>query len=216
MNGMTESLREQLQLILTSGLSKDALAHADQVARIAWVLHQAFGQGGLRSTVVGGSAIELHAPGIYLSGDIDLVVERLRQGVAGIEEIFESLGFEREGRHWRIGDLFVEVPSTTLTDPSEYMRVGSAVFEIVTKEVVLADRIVGFRQWQVLAWGQQAIDLVAAFGEGIDEPWLRDRLVREGSLDALDPLRDLAVSDDLVTEATLAQLLTRLRTRPDQ
>jgi hypothetical protein len=85
------------------------------------------------------------------------------------------------------------------------------VFEIVTKEVVLCDRIVGFRQWEVLAWGQQAIDLLAAFGAEIDEAWLVAKLEGEGSLDALEPLRSLAVSDEPVTEGTLRDLLGDLR-----
>jgi len=210
---VASDLREQLENVLASGLSEDRLEHAGQVARIAGVLHRAFGEAGLRSTIVGGSAIELHAPGVYLSGDIDLVVERVRRQAEQIEAVFESLGFERRGRHWRIGDLFVEVPSRTLDDPSEFMRVGDAVFEIVRKEVVLADRIVGFRQWEVLAWGQQAIDLLAAFGSEIDEKWLRGKLEHEGSLDALEPLRTLAGNDKPVTEGTLRELLAGLRSK---
>ncbi len=90
-----------------------------------------------------------------------------------------------------MGDLFVEVPSTHLTDPSETIRVGRWVFEIIAKEVLLADRIVGYRQWGVSAWGQQAVDLLAAFGEDLDLRWLETRLESEGSLDALEPLRRL-------------------------
>lgn len=208
---MSEALHEQLQEILRPGLDQDPLKHAEQVAGIAGVLHRAFGESGLRSTVVGGSAIELHAPGIYVSGDIDLVVERLREQAAEIDAVFDSLGFEKEGRHWRIGNLFVEVPSHVLSDPSEFMRVGSALFEIVTKEVVLADRIVGYRQWKVHAWGQQAIDLLAAFGDDLDEEWLQSKLQREGSLDALDPLRRLAQTEEPVSKDVLDALLKELQ-----
>lgn len=143
---MDETLKQELEGILQHGLARDALEHAEQVAKIAAVLHRAFSASGLRSTIVGGSAIELHAPGIYVSGDIDLVVEKLDKQSRGISVVFDALGFQKEGRHWRIRDLFVEVPSQVLLDPSEFMRVGSAVFEVVTKEVVLADRIVGYRQ----------------------------------------------------------------------
>ena len=72
---MNDSRSDQLQEILGAGLARDPLKHAEQVARVAGVLHQAFGESGLRSTVVGGPAIELHAPGLYVSGDIDLIVE---------------------------------------------------------------------------------------------------------------------------------------------
>jgi hypothetical protein len=203
--------RAQLQLIVASGLSRDPLEHAEQFAEVASILHVAFSKAGLRSTVVGGSAIEIHAPGVYMSGDMDLVVERLRYEAPQRESVFESLGFERAGRHWKMGDLFVEVPSTTLSDPSELMRVGKAVFEIVKKEVVLADRIIGYRQWGTLAYGQQAIDLLVAFGDDIDEGWLREKLVREGSLDALAPLKDLATTEEPVNEEVLEHMLSRLQ-----
>jgi hypothetical protein len=206
-------LRAQLQTILGPGLSADPLQHAGQVARVAAVLHEAFMEAGLRSTVVGGSAIELHAPGVYLSGDLDLVVERIRPDAGSLESVFASLGFQRYGRHWTIGDLFVEVPSTRLSDPAEWMRVGSALLRVVTKEVVVADRIIGFRQWGVLAYGQQAIDLLAAFGDELDDAWLQEKLQGEGSEDALDPLHTLARGDAPVTDAVLRDVLARLRQR---
>jgi hypothetical protein len=134
---MNESLSDELQKIVSPGLARDPIRHAEQIATIAGVLYRAFDDSGLRSVVVGGSAIEIHAPGTYVSGDIDLVVERLQQQDVEIDDVFSSLGFQRKGRHWRIGDLFVEVPSRILSDRCEVMRVGSAVFEVVRKEVVL-------------------------------------------------------------------------------
>ena len=136
------ALRDKLAGILAGGLSVDALKHAEQVAQIAAVLHEAFTAVGLRCTVVGGSAIEIHAPGVYKSGDIDVVIDGARTATLEprIKEVFEGLGFARQGRHWVQGDLFVEVPSHDLSDPSEVVRVGDAVFRVVTKEVVLADR----------------------------------------------------------------------------
>lgn len=210
---MTVGPHAQLQGVLAPGLSNDPLEHAEQFAQIASILHDAFTKAGLRCTVVGGSAMEIHAPGVYVSGDLDLVVERLRSDAAQHDTVFEALGFEPAGRHWRIGDLFVEVPATALSDPSELMRVGTFVFHIVKKEVVLADRIIGYRQWGTLAYGQQAIDLLVAFGDEIDEDWLREKLLREGSADALEPLIDLAASQKPVDQATLDDLLLQLRQR---
>ncbi len=206
-------LHDRLAVILASGLFSDPIEHAEQVAQVAAVLYEAFADAGLRSTVVGGSAIELHAPGVYVSGDIDLVIERTRPEATGVESVFDALGFERFGRHWRHGELFVEVPALWLSDPSETMRVGDAAFEVVKKEVVLADRIIGFRQWSVLAYAQQAIDLLAAFGDDMDREWLRKKLRQEGSLDALAPLQALAQSDEAVSEVVLGDLLARLQER---
>jgi len=207
---MSRDAAEMLRSILDEGLRPDPLEHADQVAAVAAVLHRVFAEAGMEATIVGGSAIELHAPGVYVSADIDLVVEGRSNRREGIDEVFRSLGFERRGRHWTLKDLFVEVPSTTLTDPAVTMRVGDDVFSVIAKEVVLADRIVGFRHWGVLAWGQQAIDLLAAFHGDLDEEWLDSRLDDEGSLDALGPLRDLALSDQAVDREVLKNLLEDL------
>lgn len=202
--------RLQLQEIVVGGLAVDPLAHAEQIARIAAVLQEAFARHGLQSTLVGGSAIEVHAPGIYRSGDIDLVVERTRVDAGQMEVVFDELGFQPYGRHWRNGDLFVEVPGTHLSDPAEWMRVGSSVFRVVKKEVVLADRVVGFKQWGVTAYGQQAIDMLAAFGDQLEMQWLRPKLEYEGSYDAFLALNELATSSVPVTRETLSALLDRL------
>lgn len=211
---MTVRPHAQLQRVLAPSLSNDPLEHAEQFAHVASILHDAFTKAGLRCTVVGGSAMEIHAPGVYVSGDMDVVVERLRSDAVRHDTVFESLGFDREGRHWRMGDLFVEVPGTALSEPSELMRVGKFVFQIVKKEVILADRIIGYRQWGTLAYGQQAIDLLVAFGDEMDEDWLREKLFREGSVDALEPLTDLAASQRPIDRATLDDLLVRLRQGP--
>ena len=86
------SLRTRLQMVLAQGLSGDALAHAGQVAEVAGVLLEAFEPEGFSATLVGGAAIEIHAPGIYLSGDLDYVIERSHRATKQVDEIFEGLG----------------------------------------------------------------------------------------------------------------------------
>jgi len=208
------ALRARLQMILAAGLAKEPLAHAEQVAEIAGVLHEAFEPEGFSATLVGGSAIEIHAPGIYLSGDLDYVIDRTREGTKHVSEIFEALGFKKQaGRHWVLGDLFIEQVSSPVAGPTEEVRVGQSVFRIVAKEVVLRDRVVGFKHWEYTAYGQQALDMLAAFGEELDEGWLFDELRRENSLDALKALRELARSDKPVTDETLRELVDQLRDR---
>jgi hypothetical protein len=208
------ALRTRLQASLAEGLAEDPLAHAEQVAEIAGVLHEAFEPEGFSATLVGGSAIEIHAPGVYLSGDLDYVIERTRPGTKKVDAVFESLGFKKQGgRHWVLGDLFIEQVSGPVAGPAEEVRVGQSVFRVVTKEVALRDRVVGFKQWQYTAYGEQAVDMLAAFGDEVDESWLRPELRQEDSLDALEALRDLAKSDQPVTEEILRTLLDRLHRR---
>jgi hypothetical protein len=44
-------LRARLQIILAAGLAKDPLGHAEQVAEIAGVLHEAFEPEGFSATL---------------------------------------------------------------------------------------------------------------------------------------------------------------------
>jgi len=206
------ALRSRLQLALAEGLAEDPLAHAEQVAQIAGVLHEAFEPEGFSATLVGGSAIEIHAPGIYLSGDLDYVIERAREGTKQIDEVFKALGFRNPGgRHWTFGDLFIEQVSGPVAGPTEEVRVGHSVFRIVTKEVALRDRVVGFKQWEYTAYGEQALDMLAAFGNELDEGSLLQELRQEDSLDAFEALRDMARSARPVTEEVLRNLLAELR-----
>lgn len=203
-----------LAAIVGPGMADDPLAHAKQVTEIAGVLYEAFESRGLRCTLVGGSAMEVHAPGVYKSGDIDVVIEGPLQDLRlRIGEVFVALGLVAQGRHWSLKDLFVEVPGTFLEDPTETVKSGSAVFSIVTKEVVLAYRIVGFMHWKTTAYGQQAIDMIVAFGDEVDMGWLRSRLEREASWEAFLRLHQLANSTDAVTEETLQAILTDLHQR---
>ncbi len=173
-------LLARLDGILAGGMPPDPIEHARQVANVAAILHTAFTRAGFVVTLVGGSAIEIHAP----------------------------------GRHWRRGrDLFVEVVKGPLEGPAENVRVGDAEFRIVTKEVVLRDRVVGFKQWKYTGYGQQAIDMLAAFGDELDMSWLSPELEREDSLDALQALQRLAASQARVTDRTLRELIEQLHQR---
>lgn len=199
-------LRTQLELLLKPGMPEDAVAHARVVAEIAAILHQAFDAVGIRCTLVGGGAIEIHAPGIYKSGDVDVVLERFHGALADSGEVFEALGFTRRGRHWVVGDLMVETPPGPVSDPAELVRVGNLVFRAVSKETVLADRLKGFKHWEVTSYGQQAIDMLAAFGDELDMQWLESHLRKEHAWDAFVALSELARSSAPVSHDSLRRL----------
>jgi hypothetical protein len=208
-------LRELLDLLLQAGMADEAIDHARQVAMVTSIVSQAFEAEGLRCTLVGGSAIEVYAPGIFKSGDIDLVIEELR-GTANrerLDPVFASLGFEKQGRHWRRGDLFIEVPSQFLEDPAEVIRLGHFPLNIVVKEVLLADRTIGFKYWRQTSYGQQAIDMIAAFGNELTIDRLMPRLIQEQAVDAYEALKALSQSNESVNEDTLQALLERLASR---
>lgn len=185
--------------------------HPRRLVKVAAILSEALRREGLEATVVGGSAIEIHAPDAYTTGDIDLVVPE-RHGIdwsVALERAFRPLGFAR--RHWVRGDIFVEIPSRTLLDPVDIFAVGVLTLRVIRKEVVLADRIVGFKYWGVTDYGLQAIAMLAAFGPELDVPLLQSYLQREGAEDAYLALRQLGESGEPLTHERLQAELQRLR-----
>jgi hypothetical protein len=203
-------LREMLDRVLASETE-----HVRRLAKSAAIISEALRREGLEATVVGGSAIELHAPDAYATSDLDLVVTQ-RFGVDWTEvqrRVFHSLGFERNARHWTREDLYVEIPGRTMSDPVVVMGIEPFPLRVVTKEVVLADRIVGFKHWGVTEYGLQAIAMLRAFGSELNEDVLQQHLKRESAVDAYLALRHLYEAGEQVTELRLQEELEALRTR---
>jgi hypothetical protein len=208
-----DRLRSRLEEIVAPRLADNPVAHARQVAEVAGVLYAALTARGLVPTLVGGSAIEIHAPGIYMSGDLDLVIEGARDVMAIRDEVFNALGLTRVGRHWRRGDLFVETVPGPVAGPVEEVEVAGATFRVVRKEVPLRDRLVGFKHWRHTAYGDQAIAMLIAFGDDLDLDWLEPELRREDALDALQALSGLTSSDVPITHERLLALVDQLNQR---
>jgi hypothetical protein len=178
--------------------------HVERLVLAAAIITTALERAGMRATLVGGSAIEFHAPGSYTTTDLDFVVEgRSREELA---QVLASLGMLRSGRHWVLKDLFVEVPGNFLDEPADEFAVGPFTLRVIRKETVLADRIVGYRWWSYAAYGVQALDMIAAFGDELNETELRARLRREGAEETYDLLREFAASGAPVTASALEAL----------
>lgn len=181
--------------------------HVERITLAAAVISKALQQAGMQSTLVGGGAVEFYAPGAYVTQDIDLVVEgKAREA---IDEVLVALGLERRGRHWTRDELFVEVPATVLEDPADVFPVGPFELRVIRKEYILGERIVGFRHWKSTAHAQQAIDMIAAFGDELDMNELRVYLRREGAEEAFDLLRGFARSGAPITATALDELWQR-------
>lgn len=178
--------------------------HHERLILTAAVVSTALRKEGMRATLVGGGAIELHAPSVYRTGDLDFVVEGRSR--AEIDRVLRSLGLTRKGRHWVTDDLFIEVPGNDLDAPVDVLSFDGFDLRVVVKESVLADRIVGFRHWKYWGYGIQAIELIRSFRETLDEEGLRRALHREGSEHAYELLRELAWSEQQVTIAQLDTL----------
>lgn len=168
------------------------------------LLRGAFEEVGLRVILVGGSAIEVWAPGAHVSDDRDLVVTGPPSSVSRPQRtasVLESLGFARKGMGWAREQLFLHVVGYDLDEPSVETTLGGCRFEVVKPEVPLADRLVGFRHWQgTTAYALQAAAMLAALGPDLDRAWLVDRLKREGASDALHAIEQWLASGQSLSE----------------
>jgi hypothetical protein len=179
--------------------------HHERLILAAAVVSTALWQQGMRATLVGGGAIELHAPGIYQTGDIDFIVEGKTRVEFG--SVLESLGLKPQNiRAWARGNLWVEVPALGMDDPADLVHVGSYDLRVIRKEWILGERIAGFRHWKFWGHGLQAIGMIRAFGDETDERELAQSLRREGSEHAYGLLRSLADSGREITEDELRDL----------
>jgi hypothetical protein len=204
----------ELSRLLDELQAATELPHVRRMTTAVALISTALRARGMEATLVGGGAIEFHAPGAYTTSDIDLVVEGKTR--AELDAVLRALGFARRGRHWVRGDLFVEVPGHTMQDPTEAVRVGEFTLRVIRKEIALADRIVGFKHWRVTAYGSQALAMIAAFGDSLDEHLLRRSLRAEDAEDAYDALRRIVATQVAITDDLLQLELERLLVRGDR
>src|SRR5205823_723395 len=127
----------------------------------AAVISEVLRRRGMEATLVGGGAIEFHAPDVYVTTDLDLIVEGRPR--VELDAALTGFGFVRRGRHWVMDELFVEVPGNWMSDPVDVVDVGGLTLRVIRREIVLADRIIGFKHWRTTAYGAQAIALLALF-----------------------------------------------------
>ncbi|MCU0616621.1 MAG: hypothetical protein MUD17_05950 [Gemmatimonadaceae bacterium] len=204
-----------LRAILDQALHADILhadiPHVERLAIAAAVISELLSRHGMVATLVGGGAIELYAPGVYTTSDLDFVVEGGTR--SDLDAVLRSVGFERRGRHWVLEDLFVEVPGNWMSDPVDIVSVGGLSLRVVRQEVVLADRIIGFKHWRTTAYGAQALALLQVLAGSLDDHLLRARLRAEDAEDAYESLRRLAGSGTTVGEPELEAVLQQLHVR---
>lgn len=143
-----DDLRGELDAVLTDAAVSEPASHPRLHTLACAIISEALRRHGMEATLVGGGAIEFHAPGVYFTDDLDLVVEprTVTPHRTLLTAVFTTLGFIESGRHWVRGGLFVEVPGSYLEDPFEEYPVGPYTLRVVKKEAVLVGRLVELDQ----------------------------------------------------------------------
>jgi hypothetical protein len=211
-----DDLRAELDVILADeSLRAPGRAHLRLLTLTCAVISEALRRRGMIATLVGGGAIEFHAPGAFATDDADLVVEPA-SGLLDrkkLHEVFASLGFERSARHWMRDGFFVEVPGTRLEDPFSEFPVGPYTLRVVEVEVVLVGRLVEFDQTGHTGHGAQAVAMLRVLAGQLDGSLLASLLRRERAEKVFQALKDLAETDEPMADEILRETWDRLRGR---
>lgn len=215
---MTEQSLDEIREEIGKVLSDPNLAgqHTTRMTMVCAALCEAFAVRGMDATMVGGGAVEFHAPGAYTSEDTDLVIESREGGRPNREAIggvFEDLGFEKgTARHWIRDDFFVEVADTFLEGEAEEYDVGAYELRVNKKEYLFVERLVSYEQSGHTGSALQAIAMVEAFGDQFDTDLLSGLLQRERQEDTYRLVKQLAEQGVEITHERLRKARASLRT----
>jgi hypothetical protein len=186
--GDLDGLRVELQR------TADISDRTEQMLEIAGIVDTALRAIEIRPIVVGGLAVAYWTTGLYLTGDIDVVMPHSAQ----IEERLAALGFERDGRFWTLPgrDPVFEAPGSTLElDPNGHIEVELASGRTI--RIQLVEEVLLLRLAEFVATGnadvfQQCLWLLGV--SGLDRERLRARADDESLSRALDALSSTANS----------------------
>lgn len=211
-----ERLREELHRVAAREQPDDPVEHARCVTEIARLLSLAFEKVGVSPVVVGGSALEIHAPGVDKSDDIDIVAEGI--GLANdvisapeVEEVATKLEIEREGRLLFIDNWVIDLVGRTLEGEPDSLDTGDGTILVLAQEDVIADRIRIFLHWDDVSAGLQAAELIGVLGDDLDWKRLEEQCLEHSEeRSAVGQLRQLIDSGDEINRKRLQEIQEEL------
>jgi len=150
---------------------------------------------GDRLVVVGGSAIEIHTSGRYVSDDIDVVAETGER--ERLASVLRSWGFRRSGHGWHQATwkLYVDLPPGPYHGLLELTRVVATRYgpvRVAAPEDLILRRLAMAKYWQEENALREGALLIAQFGPSLDWTYLGEKARREGVADLVPEVRKLA------------------------
>jgi hypothetical protein len=139
-----------------------------RIRAFAALLAEESGLGSDRLTAVGGSALEIHTTGDYVSADIDLVAEEPRK----VESVLVEWGFQKRGMFWELPEFGTSVQIVGRFDSgsselSQVVLTPHGKVRLASMEDILWKRIYESRGWNRLAALDEAALLVRRYWDRI-------------------------------------------------
>ncbi|MBU7007081.1 UbiD family decarboxylase [Phosphitispora fastidiosa] len=157
---------------------------------IAGIITKSLEPLGIIPVVVGGAAVEFYTLGQYATMDIDFVGTINNE----MKEVMASLGFEREGRYWRIPgtDIMVEFPSDKLVGSMDKVQPvehnGQQAYYIGIDDLIL-NRVQEAKHWNDMGSKEWARTLMVAHYDDIDWSYCHKNASKFGCRDKLEEIQ---------------------------
>jgi hypothetical protein len=148
--------------------------------------------------VVGGSAIEIHTRGVYVSGDIDIVGDRDR-----IAKVLKAWGFAHEQREWYSKELNIVVDLVSdlggLTGSRSRVRTLVTPYgpiRLAAVEDLIVMRLVSAKYWRIPTDREHAAILARQYARDLDRPYLNEAANRAEVRDEWSALERVLYPDN--------------------
>jgi len=150
---------------------------------------------GIKTVIVGGSAVEFYTKDQYATGDIDLAINRLKR--TGIDSVLADLLFKKVGRMWVREDLalYIETPGDIRDiDMGKVTKVETeeGYAYIIGLEDIILDRILAAEHWKSEKDKEQAIQMASSYWDSIDWKYVREKSKIEKAEKMLDEILEVA------------------------
>jgi len=172
-------------------LSEVRLSARSSLETVAACVAAAMTRAGIRAVLTGGACASLYSRGAYQSSDLDFVLQSAASKRT-IDGVMQSIGFLREGDHYRhpTAPFFVEFPAGPLgigsdlrIEPVAY-RVGRISVLALSPTDSCRDRLAGFYHWN----DRQSLMAAVAIAKRrkVDMAAIAEWSKREGELPAFE------------------------------
>lgn len=157
-----------------------------RLEELAYIVSQALSEHDISVVLVGGAVVSIYTQNRYQSGDLDFVAPYSQQPIT---PVMESLGFKRQGRHYKHPRcaFTVEFPAGSLEigeryiDPKECTELHSELgtLRLLTPTQSTMDRLAAFYRWNDYASLDQAVWIAAS--QDVDLDVVQEWSHREGA-----------------------------------
>ena len=162
-----------------------AITASSTLQEVALTVAAVLSERQIRAVLTGGACVSIYTDGLYVSKDVDFVIESAGPGLQRrLDEALARLGFARDGDRY-VHDLtpfFVEFPPGPLSIGADLritpvaVKVGAATALLLSPTDSCRDRLASFYFWD----DRQALDLAVAIARRHD---VNFRAIRRWSKD---------------------------------